>query len=174
MSLYHQSKIPHQVTCRASPEGLPVIGSKTYLDMCEVALYGAGSCGVSLSTAHFSSAKSVRGHTTLATLEMKTHGENNKLICRMKRTFFLSAQSPRVTPVLWAEKEAPMKTRPSSSGERHANAYVVSVLRPSLTFNGLQIMTVVFGCFQMRFQQISTVWFICIHCFKSLFFFFCE
>lgn len=78
--------------------------------------------------------------------------------------------SPRVTPVLWAEKEAPMKTRPSSSEERHANAYVVSVLRPSLTFNGLQIMTVVFGCFQMRFQQISTVWFICIHCFKSLFF----
>lgn len=105
--------------------------------------------------------KGVRGCATLATLEMKTHGENNKLICCMKRTIFfflLSAQSPRMTPLLWAEEEAAMKTPPppSSSGERHTNAHVVSVLRPSLTFNGLQIMTVEFGCFHwlMQFQQI--------------------
>lgn len=38
-----ESKIPHEVTCRASPEGLPVTGSKTDSDMCEVALYGAES-----------------------------------------------------------------------------------------------------------------------------------
>ncbi len=33
----------HQVTCRASPEGLPATGSKTDSDMCRVALYRAGS-----------------------------------------------------------------------------------------------------------------------------------
>lgn len=108
--------------------------------------------GVSLSTTHFSLAQRVRGHATLATLEMKTHGENNKLI----RSSFLAAQSPRVTLVLWTEKEAPVKTPPSSSGERHANAHVVSMLRPSLTFNVLQIMTVVFGRFNWLLQSQQT------------------
>lgn len=67
--------------------------------------------GVSLSTTHFGSAQRVRGHATLATLEMKTHGENNKLIGRS----ILAARSPRVTLVLWTEKEAPVKTPPPSS-----------------------------------------------------------
>ncbi|KAG7236681.1 hypothetical protein INR49_000575, partial [Caranx melampygus] len=33
-----------KVTCGASPEGLPVISSKTDSDMCGVVLYGARSC----------------------------------------------------------------------------------------------------------------------------------
>lgn len=52
-----RSKIPHQVTYRASPEGLPVIVSKTDSDMCGVALYRAGSAatgrGVSRPAAYF-------------------------------------------------------------------------------------------------------------------------
>lgn len=67
--------------------------------------------------------KGVRGCATLATLEMKTHGENNKLICCMKRTFFFlfSAQSPRMTPLLWAEEEAAMNppTPVLQRGETH-------------------------------------------------------
>lgn len=52
--------------------------------------------GVSLSTANFSSAQCVRGHATSATLEMKTRGENNKLI----RRSILAARCPQVTLVL--------------------------------------------------------------------------
>lgn len=52
--------------------------------------------GVSLSTTQFSAAQCVRGHATSATLEMKTRGEDNKLIWRS----ILAAHSPQVTLVL--------------------------------------------------------------------------
>lgn len=92
--------------------------------------------------------KGVRGCATFATLEMKTHGENNKLICCMKRTFFspFSSKSPN-DPLVMSRRSGHETPPPSSSGERHTNAHVVSVLRPSLTFNSLRIMTVEFGCF---------------------------
>lgn len=129
--------------------------------MCGVAIYGAGSCGVSLSTARFGSAKrrARLRHFGHARNENTWREQQINLLHEAHYFFFLlSAQSPRMTLLLWAEEEAAMKTPPppSSSGERHTNAHVVSVLRPSLTFNGLQIMTVEFGCFHwlMQFQQI--------------------
>lgn len=53
--------------------------------------------------------KGVRGCATLATLEMKTHGENNKLICSMKRTFFFSFQLkvPEWPPCYELKKKRP-------------------------------------------------------------------
>lgn len=84
--------------------------------------------------------------------------------------FSFSSKSPSDPRVMSFYKEKRPWKHARLPARRDSSAYVVSVLRPTLTFNGLQIMTVVFGCFQMRFQQISAVWFICIHCFKSLFF----
>lgn len=92
-SLYCQSKVTHQVTCRASPEGLPVIGSKTYLDMCEVSLYGVLKLWGQYFHSTLQLRKGMRGRATLAMLGMKTHGENNKLICCMNLFFSFSLKS---------------------------------------------------------------------------------
>lgn len=104
-SQYHRSKIPHQVTCRHHLRCFLSLAVKLIWTCVRLPFMEQEAVGVSLSTAHFSSAQRVRGHSTLAMLEMKTRGENNKLI----RHSILAAHSPRVTLVLWTEKEAPWK-----------------------------------------------------------------
>lgn len=115
-SQYHRSKIPHQVTCRHDLRGFLSLAVKLIWTCVRLPLMEA--VGVSLSTAQFSSAQCVRGH---ATLEMKTRGENNKLI----RRSILAAHSPQVTLVLWTEKEVPVKT-PLPSSDRNTLTLTLS------------------------------------------------
>lgn len=110
-SQYQRSKIPHQITCRHHLRGFLSLAVKLIWTCVRLPFMEQEAVGVSLSTAHFSSAQRVRGHATMATLEMKTCGKKNKLI----RPSILAAHSPRVTLVLWTEKEAPVKTPPPSS-----------------------------------------------------------
>lgn len=55
----------------------------------------------------FSSAQRVRGRATLATLGMKTHGENNKLIQRVKLALSFRPKVPE-----WPSCYEPKKKRP--------------------------------------------------------------